>query len=148
MLRESYSPTFLLQKFSKIIKLVPGVIITVFSDFNQFSVGTKFFVKASVRITFSAYVISLILSQTPIVCQIFGGNISKITTLVPDHPDVKNVDHTFTKVARHERVRFVGNVAVGTDVKVAELRQVSPNFSTSDSVCQKQEIFLLSEAHP
>ena len=45
--------------------------------------------------------------------------------VAPDHPDVKNVDHTFTKVARHERVRFVGNVAVGTDVRVSELRQVN-----------------------
>ena len=45
--------------------------------------------------------------------------------VAPDHPDVKNVDNTFTKVARHERVRFVGNVGVGTDVKVSELRQVN-----------------------
>jgi hypothetical protein len=49
----------------------------------------------------------------------------KVITVKSDHPDVKNVDHTFTKVARHERVRFVGNVAVGTDVKVSELRQVN-----------------------
>ena len=30
--------------------------------------------------------------------------------VAPDHPDVKNVDHTFTKVARHERVRFLANI--------------------------------------
>ena len=47
--------------------------------------------------------------------------------VAPDHPDVKNVDHTFTKVARHDRVRVVGNVSVGMDVKVAELRQVQFN---------------------
>ena len=37
---------------------------------------------------------------------------------------MKNVDNTFTKVARHERVRFVGNVSVGSDVRVSELRKV------------------------
>ena len=50
--------------------------------------------------------------------------------VAPDHPDVKNVDHTFTKVARHDRVRFVGNVAVGTDVRVSELRQVNVMSAT------------------
>ena len=49
-----------------------------------------------------------------------GGILDKINL-----KDVKNVDNTFTKVARHERVRFVGNVGVGTDVKVSELRQVN-----------------------
>jgi len=38
--------------------------------------------------------------------------------------DVKNVDNTFTKIARHERVRFIGNVSIGSDVKVSELRRV------------------------
>ena len=33
--------------------------------------------------------------------------------VAPDHPDVKNVESTFTKVARDERVRFVGNVTLG-----------------------------------
>ncbi len=42
--------------------------------------------------------------------------------VAPDHPDVKNVEATFTKVAKDSRVRFVGNVAVGQDVKVSELR--------------------------
>lgn len=42
--------------------------------------------------------------------------------VAPDHPDVKNVEATFTKVAKNPRVRFVGNVSVGQDVKVSELR--------------------------
>merc|ERR1712241_1380995 len=42
--------------------------------------------------------------------------------VAPDHPDVKNVESTFTKVARDERVQFVGNVTLGQDVKVRELR--------------------------
>ena len=44
--------------------------------------------------------------------------------VAPDHPEVKNVENTFTQTARDARVRFVGNVAVGTDVKVAELRRL------------------------
>ena len=43
--------------------------------------------------------------------------------VAPDHQDVKNVDHTFSKVAQNPRLRFVGNVAVGRDVKVSELQQ-------------------------
>jgi len=44
--------------------------------------------------------------------------------VAPDHPEVKNVENTFTQTARDERVRFVGNVAVGSDVRVAELRRL------------------------
>ena len=44
--------------------------------------------------------------------------------VAPDHPEVKNVENTFTQTARDARVRFVGNVAVGSDVKVAELRRL------------------------
>ena len=36
--------------------------------------------------------------------------------VAPDHPDVKNVESTFTKVARDERVRFVGNVNLGKNL--------------------------------
>ena len=36
---------------------------------------------------------------------------------------MKNVDGTFTKVAQNERLRFVGNVSVGSDVTVKELRK-------------------------
>lgn len=44
--------------------------------------------------------------------------------VAPDHPDVKNVDSTFSKVAKHPKVRFVGNVAVGSDdLRVSELRK-------------------------
>ena len=43
--------------------------------------------------------------------------------VAPDHPDVKNVESTFTKVAQDDRVRFVGNVSLGQDLKVKELRE-------------------------
>ena len=46
--------------------------------------------------------------------------------VAPDHPEVKNVDSTFTKLIRknRDRLRFVGNVNVGQDVKIRELREM------------------------
>ena len=41
--------------------------------------------------------------------------------VAPDHPEVKNVTHKFEEVAEDERVRFLGNVAVGRDVTPKEL---------------------------
>ncbi|KAL2101850.1 hypothetical protein ACEWY4_003611 [Coilia grayii] len=43
--------------------------------------------------------------------------------VAPDHPEVKNVINTFTQTAQHERCRFLGNVTVGKDVSVEELRR-------------------------
>ncbi|XP_056626958.1 NADPH:adrenodoxin oxidoreductase, mitochondrial [Triplophysa dalaica] len=43
--------------------------------------------------------------------------------VAPDHPEVKNVINTFTQTAHHERCSFHGNVNVGKDVSVEELRQ-------------------------
>ncbi|XP_034881974.1 NADPH:adrenodoxin oxidoreductase, mitochondrial isoform X3 [Mirounga angustirostris] len=42
--------------------------------------------------------------------------------VAPDHPEVKNVINTFTQTARSDRCAFRGNVAVGRDVAVSELR--------------------------
>ena len=42
--------------------------------------------------------------------------------VAPDHPEVKNVTHDFDEVAQSERFSFLGNVRVGRDVSVAELR--------------------------
>ncbi|XP_031700111.1 NADPH:adrenodoxin oxidoreductase, mitochondrial-like isoform X2 [Anarrhichthys ocellatus] len=42
--------------------------------------------------------------------------------VAPDHPEVKNVINTFTQTARQSRCHFYGNVSVGTDVSVEELR--------------------------
>ena len=42
--------------------------------------------------------------------------------VAPDHQDVKNVISTFTQTAQNTRCRFIGNVSVGTDVSLAELR--------------------------
>lgn len=43
--------------------------------------------------------------------------------VAPDHPEVKNVINTFTQTAQHERCSFYGNVSVGTDVSVEELKK-------------------------
>ncbi|XP_059720269.1 NADPH:adrenodoxin oxidoreductase, mitochondrial isoform X2 [Haemorhous mexicanus] len=43
--------------------------------------------------------------------------------VAPDHPEVKNVINTFTQTAHSERCSYYGNVTVGRDVTVPELRQ-------------------------
>ncbi|KAF6093754.1 ferredoxin reductase [Phyllostomus discolor] len=43
--------------------------------------------------------------------------------VAPDHPEVKNVINTFTQTAHSDRCAFHGNVAVGRDVTVPELRE-------------------------
>ncbi|XP_077979619.1 NADPH:adrenodoxin oxidoreductase, mitochondrial-like [Glandiceps talaboti] len=42
--------------------------------------------------------------------------------VAPDHPEVKNCINQFTKTAQNERFEFIGNVTVGKDISVAELR--------------------------
>ncbi|KAL5969957.1 NADPH:adrenodoxin oxidoreductase mitochondrial [Taenia solium] len=42
--------------------------------------------------------------------------------VAPDHPEVKNVINTFTQVATNPRFHYYGNIAVGNDVSLAELR--------------------------
>ncbi|KAH8336721.1 hypothetical protein KR059_001821 [Drosophila kikkawai] len=43
--------------------------------------------------------------------------------VAPDHPEVKNVINTFTKTAEHPRLRYFGNVSLGTDLSLKELRE-------------------------
>lgn len=42
--------------------------------------------------------------------------------VAPDHPEVKNVINTFTKTAENPRVRFFGNLSLGTDFTLDDLR--------------------------
>uniref|UniRef100_A0A0G4EYD7 NADPH:adrenodoxin oxidoreductase, mitochondrial n=1 Tax=Chromera velia CCMP2878 TaxID=1169474 RepID=A0A0G4EYD7_9ALVE len=42
--------------------------------------------------------------------------------VAPDHPEVKSVINDFEKVAQSENFRFFGNVRVGSDVSLRELR--------------------------
>ncbi|XP_041769724.1 NADPH:adrenodoxin oxidoreductase, mitochondrial [Anopheles merus] len=43
--------------------------------------------------------------------------------VAPDHPEVKNVINTFTKTAENPRVRFLGNLCLGKDFTLEELRE-------------------------
>jgi len=44
--------------------------------------------------------------------------------VAPDHPEVKNVINTFHKIATNPRVQFLGNVNIGTDVTINQLREM------------------------
>lgn len=52
--------------------------------------------------------------------------------VAPDHPEVKNVLNTFHKVAMNPRVKFVGNINVGTAVTIKDLRD---NYDAVLLVC-------------
>ncbi|GAX76390.1 hypothetical protein CEUSTIGMA_g3835.t1 [Chlamydomonas eustigma] len=44
--------------------------------------------------------------------------------VAPDHQDTKNVTHQYTSIARDERCSFFGNVTLGRDVSLRELRDM------------------------
>src|SRR5687768_5257480 len=44
--------------------------------------------------------------------------------VAPDHQSIKGVSRRYEKVALSDNVRFVGNVAIGRDVSVAELQEL------------------------
>src|SRR5687767_15867739 len=44
--------------------------------------------------------------------------------VAPDHQSIKAVSKRYEKVALSDNVRFVGNVTIGRDVSVDELRQL------------------------
>ncbi len=46
------------------------------------------------------------------------------TGVAPDHQSIKGVSRRYEKTALTENVRFVGNVAVGEDVSIAELQEL------------------------
>ena len=46
------------------------------------------------------------------------------TGVAPDHQSIKGVSRRYEAVALTDNVRFVGNVAVGRDVSIAELREL------------------------
>nr|XP_014345306.1 PREDICTED: NADPH:adrenodoxin oxidoreductase, mitochondrial isoform X1 [Latimeria chalumnae] len=43
--------------------------------------------------------------------------------VAPDHPEVKNVINNFTQTAHNDRFSFYGNVTIGKDVTVEDLKQ-------------------------
>lgn len=42
--------------------------------------------------------------------------------VAPDHPEVKNVINQFTKVAQNNNVNFYGNISLGKDITLSQLR--------------------------
>src|SRR6201996_3009008 len=46
------------------------------------------------------------------------------TGVAPDHQSIKGVSRRYEAVALTENVRFVGNVAIGKDASIAELRDL------------------------
>lgn len=44
--------------------------------------------------------------------------------VAPDHPETKIVVNQFSRVAQHERCSFFGNVTLGSNVSLAELRKL------------------------
>ncbi|XP_018798910.1 PREDICTED: NADPH:adrenodoxin oxidoreductase, mitochondrial [Bactrocera latifrons] len=43
--------------------------------------------------------------------------------VAPDHPEVKNVINTFNKTAEHKDFHFYGNIALGKDISLEDLRK-------------------------
>ncbi|XP_050359234.1 NADPH:adrenodoxin oxidoreductase, mitochondrial isoform X2 [Nymphalis io] len=43
--------------------------------------------------------------------------------VAPDHPEVKNVINQFTKLAQQKHVNFYGNITLGEDISLLQLRQ-------------------------
>lgn len=43
--------------------------------------------------------------------------------VAPDHPEVKNVINTFHKTAQNPNVKFFGNINVGKDFSIRQLRE-------------------------
>lgn len=43
--------------------------------------------------------------------------------VAPDHPEVKNVINQFSKVAQQPNVNFYGNITLGKDITLLQLRQ-------------------------
>lgn len=44
--------------------------------------------------------------------------------VAPDHPTTKNIQATFERIAADDRVHLFGNVTIGTDISLPELRQL------------------------
>jgi ferredoxin--NADP+ reductase len=43
--------------------------------------------------------------------------------VAPDHPKIKSVTRVFDKIAKHEAFRFFGNLEIGKDLSLAELKE-------------------------
>ncbi|XP_017835402.1 NADPH:adrenodoxin oxidoreductase, mitochondrial [Drosophila busckii] len=68
--------------------------------------------------------------------------------VAPDHPEVKNVINTFTKTAENPRLRFFGNVTLGTDISLQQLRERYHAVLLTYGADQDRELQLENEQQP
>ncbi|PNH02136.1 NADPH:adrenodoxin oxidoreductase, mitochondrial [Tetrabaena socialis] len=68
--------------------------------------------------------------------------------VAPDHQDTKNVIRQFSDVAADPRVTFLGNVAVGRDVELAELRRLHHAVVLSYGAESDRRLGIPGEAGP
>ncbi|KND01113.1 NADPH-adrenodoxin reductase [Spizellomyces punctatus DAOM BR117] len=65
--------------------------------------------------------------------------------VAPDHPEVKNVIHKFETIAQDPRFRFIGNVRIGHDLDLAELKPRYDALILSYGASQDQRLGLPDE---
>lgn len=75
-----------------------------------------------VRYGFALRNVYMFIHQSILLMSVFFFAMPYRFGVAPDHPEVKNVINTFTKVAENSRVRFIGNLVLGKDVSLREIR--------------------------
>ncbi|XP_073845860.1 NADPH:adrenodoxin oxidoreductase, mitochondrial [Musca autumnalis] len=68
--------------------------------------------------------------------------------VAPDHPEVKNVINTFTKTAGNERFNFYGNIALGRDVSLKDLRERYHVVLLTYGADQDRQLGIENESQP
>lgn len=66
--------------------------------------------------------------------------------VAPDHPEVKSVSNDFDEVMNDPRVRFFGNVEIGKDVEVADLRSAYDGVVFSYGATSDKPLGVANEA--
>ncbi|XP_050303335.1 LOW QUALITY PROTEIN: NADPH:adrenodoxin oxidoreductase, mitochondrial [Anthonomus grandis grandis] len=67
--------------------------------------------------------------------------------VAPDHPEVKNVIHTFTKTAESPNVNFYGNITLGQDVSLRQLRELYHVVLLTYGAEQNQKLNIPGDSH-
>ncbi|XP_012160234.1 NADPH:adrenodoxin oxidoreductase, mitochondrial isoform X2 [Ceratitis capitata] len=68
--------------------------------------------------------------------------------VAPDHPEVKNVINTFNKTAEHKNFNFFGNVTLGKDISLQELRERYHAVLLTYGADQDRELNIPNENQP
>ncbi|MGB3797824.1 MAG: FAD-dependent oxidoreductase [Alteraurantiacibacter sp.] len=67
------------------------------------------------------------------------------TGVAPDHQSIKGVSRRYEKTALTENVRFVGNVAVGEDISIAQLQELYDAVVLATGAPQDRELGIAGE---